>query len=201
MSKLVVLVLFACSMQAGTIGLVTPGDHPNYAAQLPSDLTNNTGISLNNLLVQNPQNSFAFISQTDSGPRNLIGIFSPILPALQVVLTTPYVAWVRLDEPNFERFIPPPPTGCEVTGTCPPPPPPPGCEVTHSCPPPPPVCLHDCHPLPPNCEVTGTCPPPVCVHDCDPPPPPPPTEVPEPKGAVLVLAGIAGIAALRRRAH
>lgn len=192
MSKLVVLVLFACSMQAGTIGLVVPGDHPNYAAQLPPNSTNSTGIALSNLLTQNPQSIFGFTSQTDSGPRNLIGYFDPVLPALQVVWTTPYVAWVPLDEPNFERFIPPPPPppNCELTGTCPPPPPPPpGCEVTHSCPPPPPpVCLHDCHPPPPpgGCEVTGTC-----------PPPPPPTEVPEPKQFPLVCAGLLTLVFLR----
>lgn len=189
-TKLVLVVLVAYSMQAGTIGLVVPGIHPNYAVQLPPNSTNSTGIELSNLLIQNPQNVFAFTSQTDSGPRNLVGYFDPVLPALQVIWTTPYVAWVLRDEPNFERFIPPPPTGCEVTGTCPPPPP--GCEATHSClpPPPPPVCLHDCHPPPVGCEVTNTC-----------PPPPPPTQVPESNNALYILAGIACIAALRRRAH
>ncbi len=181
MSKFILMVLMcALCVHAGTIGLVVPGDHPNYTVQLPPDQSNNTGIALSNLLTQNPQSIFGFTSQTDSGPRNLIGYFDPILPALQVIWTTPYVAWVLRDEPNFERFVPPPPpTGCEVTGTCPPPPPPPGCEATHSCPPPPP--------------------PPVCLHDCH--PPPPPTQVPESKNAVLIIAGLAGIAALRRRAH
>lgn len=192
MSKLAVLVLLALSARAGTIGLVTPGDHPNYAAQLPPNQSNNTGISLSNLLIQNPQNAFAFTSETDSGPRNLIGYFDPVLPALQVIWTTPYT-WEPPPESLYVESVippPPPPPGCEVTGTCPPPP---GCEVTHSCPPPPPpVCLHDCHPPPPpgGCEVTGTC-----------PPPPPPTEVPEPRDFVLVGAGLIGIAALRRRAH
>lgn len=177
MSKrlLVVFVVGTLYLHAGIIGLVVPEDHPNYMVQLPPDLNNNTGISLSNLLIENPQNIFAFTSQTDSGPRNLIGYFDPVLPALQVIWTTPYVAWVLQDEPNFERFIPLPPT--------------PGCEVTHLCPPPPPpVCVHDCHPPPPSCEVTGTC-------------PSPPVEIPEPMSFVLIAAGLVGIAALRRRTH
>lgn len=191
MSKFVWMGMFACCIQAATIGLVVPGAHPNYTAQLPPNLVNNTGISLSNLLIQNPQNSFAFTSETDSGPRNLIGYFDPVLPALQVIWTTPRIEWVMPEEPE-SIFVPPPPPppSCEATGTCPPPP---GCEVTHSCPPPP-VCLHDCHPPPPSCEVTGTCPPPVCVHDCE---PPPPVEIPEPMSFVLIAAGLVGIGALR----
>jgi hypothetical protein len=176
MSKVsLMMVLLALSVRAGTIvGLVVPGVNPNYTVQLPLDQSNNTGISLDNLLIQNPQNIFAFTSQTNSGPRNLIGYFDPVLPALQVIWTTPYLAWVLPDEPNFERFIPPPPTGCGVTGTCPPPPPP--------------VCLHDCHQPPGGCGVTGTC-------------PPPPTQVPESNDGFMILAGLGGIAALRPRAH
>lgn len=189
-------------MHAGTFGLVVPGLHPNYTVQLPPDQSNSTGISLEDLLEQNPQNLFAFTSQTDSGPRNLIGYFDPVLPALQGIWTTPYVIWVASEEP--EPIIipppppPPPPPGCEVTGTCPPPPPPPGCEVLGICPPPP--CVHDCHPPPPGCEVTGTCPPPPgCEVTGTCPPPPPPTEVPEPQMWVLMVAGMLLICACRPR--
>lgn len=157
--------------QADIIGHVVPDDHPNYKAQLPPDLNNNTGISLSNLLIENPQNSFAFTSQTDSGPRNLIGYFDPILPALQVIWTTPYVMWVAPEEPEPIIIPPPPPL-----------PPPPGCEVTGTCPP----------LFPPlGCEVIGTCPPL--------PPPPPPTEVPEPQMWALMVAGILLIYACRPR--
>ncbi len=156
-------MVLALSLRAGPIGLVKPGQHPNYTVQLPQDLNNLTGITLEELLQQNPQYQFGFTSMTDTGPRNLVGYFDPVLPATWVIWTTPNLWQPPKEEPNFERLIPSP-TGCEVTGTCPPPPPP-GCEVTHSCPPP--VCVYDCH------------------H-----PVPPPTEVPEPNVFIFVSMGL-----------
>jgi hypothetical protein len=146
MFKIMFFGVFACCcIHAGTIGLVVPGAHSNYTAQLPPNLVNNTGISLSNLLIQNPQNNFAFTSETDSGPRNLIGYFDPVLPALQAIWTTqatsPYIA---PEEP--ERVYGPPIGPPVIPPVHPPHPPCVGCGE-------PPVCYHECHPHPPPTEV------------------------------------------------
>lgn len=178
------LILFFCALsvlQANVIGLVEPGEHPNYDVQLPPVLDNLTGVTLEELLKQNPQNSFAFTSQTDSGPRNLIGYFGQ--PWDMVIWTTPYVAW---EPPPVDEIlpivIPPPP--CEVTHTCPPPT---GCEATHTCP-------------PLSCEVTHTCPPPSCeiTHTCPPTEPETPVNVPEPNMLYLLPTALLALY-LRRR--
>lgn len=174
MYKFLIVLVLACSLQAGTIGFVEPGQHPNYSVQLPPELNNFTGISLGELLTQNPQNSFAFTNMTDSGPRDLIGYFDPVLPGLQVIWTTLAVEWKR-SEPEPSALIILPPPGCEVTHTCPPIGPPVVPPCLYNCGPiVPPICEHDCHP-------------PTCLENCNPVTPPvhpphepPPAEVPEP---------------------
>lgn len=127
------------NLSPDVVGLVEPGEHPNYDVQLPGTLTNNTGITLGELLIQNPQNIFAFTTETLSGPRKLVGYFDPVLPATQVTWTTPYV-WEPPTEYSSSATLSPPPISCEVTHTCPPPPCPPGCECgPHNPPPPPPT--------------------------------------------------------------
>ncbi len=189
------------SLQAETIGLVELGQHPNYSVQLPPKLDNFTGVTLSELLKQNPQNLFAFTSETDSGPRNLVGYFTPE-PWVTVIWTTRNIGSIQKEQ-EFEWFVPvlpviPLPVGCEVTYTClpihppvvPPVNPPTSCKMTQSCPPVhppvippvyPPVCLHDCYVLP------------------DHPRPPPDTSVPEPTTLVLIGLGLIGVATLRKK--
>jgi len=175
--RLVFLLVLSAAMQAGPllpdqgiVGLIEPGEHNNWL--LPSDLSNLTGITLQELLKQNPQNLFAFTAQTNSGPRNLIGHF-PFAPWDAPTWTTPHVEWIPKDEPNFERFVPP------VISPIVPPVQPPvhpspcvGCEPVH----------------PPNCSVDGTCHP----HHPVPPDEPhhPGHEVPEPEAFYLIPIGL-----------
>lgn len=171
--RLVFLLVLSAALQAGPllpdqgiVGLVEPGEHNNWL--LPSDLSNLTGITLQELLKQNPQNLFAFTAQTNSGPRNLIGYF-PFAPWEDPTWTTPRVEWIPKDEPNFERFVPPviPPVV------------------------PPPVCTHNCGPIPPvqppNCVIDGTCHPHHPGH-----------EVPEPTTFVLIGSGCIAMALFRK---
>jgi len=175
------------SLRAETIGLVELGQHPNYSVQLPPNLSNFTGITLSEILKQNPQNLFAFTAETDSGPRNLVGYFTPE-PWVTVIWTTRNIGSVQKEEENFEQLferpVVPPLVGCEVTHTClpsnrpvvPPVNPPTSCKMTQSClPVQPPICLHDCHPVEP-----------------------PDTQVPEPVTFILMGIGLIGIATLRK---
>jgi len=115
------LVFFGCTcLMANPIfsisntlddGHVKPGGNPNWNVQLPLDPRNGTGIPLQNLLQQNPQNLFAFTTQTDSGPRDLIGYFTPD-PWVTVVWTTPDTGWrVDVPEADFNRPSVRPPPG------------------------------------------------------------------------------------------
>lgn len=181
----------------GTIGLVELGEHNNFL--LPPDQQNLTGITLQELLVQNPQNLFAFTAQTETGPRNLVGYFDWLLPAVAPIWTTPYVAWTAPEEPESAWVAPPPidPPSCVVN--CGPVNPPP-CTV--NCGPIiPPVCTENCGPVnPPVCTHNcGPIIPPTCVYDCGPGEEPPITGVPEPMTFALIGAGLIAIAALRRR--
>ncbi len=130
--RLVLLFLVSGILVAETI---TFGMHPNYDVQLPvSNLTNTSGVTVEELEKQSPQYAFAF-----SG--NLIGYFG-------LLDTNParLVVWTVRRGPDYEPrdesesyvtpvipppvvppppFIPPPviPPSCEMLGTCPQPPP------------------------------------------------------------------------------
>lgn len=126
----------ATERPANSPGLVEPGEHPNYTVQLPlSGLTNNTGLMLQDLLKQNPQYVFAFTNQTQTGPRNLVGYFDPVLPATTGIWTTPVNVRERYEYiPEAEFYRP------SVTPPFIPP-----VVVPPVLPPVPPVCNHDCH--------------------------------------------------------
>lgn len=113
-----IVVLFALNLQAGPLGLVEPGQHPNYDAQIPGQMFSNLApsVPLEVLLKENPQYYFGF-RKNESGAE-LFAYFDPVLPSTQVIVTTKALGLVLKEEPNFERFVPlivvppvdPPPT-------------------------------------------------------------------------------------------
>lgn len=108
-------------------GPITPGMHPNYNVQLPVNLSNLTGISINSLENQFPQNWFAF-----SGV--LIGYFDNVLPGTQAIWTTRWTEFIAREEPETLR-------GPAIIT-----------KIYLPMSPPvvlPPHCYHDCHPPPP----------------------------------------------------
>lgn len=79
--KLAIMVVFASPFASATPvldwqtpALVTPGLHENFDVALPADLTNQSGLTLDELTAQFPQNAFAFNG-------HLVGYFDPNRPA------------------------------------------------------------------------------------------------------------------------
>lgn len=180
---ILIATALALSLQAGTIGLVEPGENPNYDVQIPGAMFINLApaVPLEVLLGENPQYYFAFW-RNESGAE-LFAYFDPVLPSTQVIVTTQATPWLLRDEPNFERFAPPivvPPVE-------------------------PPPCTHNCSPVvppvhpPSSCVDNGTCHLPVCLLDCGPAHPPPGSDVPEPSTFLTLTAGAVLIALHRLR--